>query len=296
MMKNKSEKNNKESQSPRNYPVALSFDLEYWWCSELLKDVYLEEKKEIIHEAALLVLNSLDKQNLKSTFFVLGSVAEKYPDLIRHIHQRGHEIAAHSYSHRNVFELTPQEFEEDLKKTTEILTSITSEKPIGYRAPNFSFEQNTNWAYGILKRFGYKYSSSVFPFKTKLYGLPKAPLSPYSPSPSDLTLPDPQGQFIEFPATVLKVLGKNIPVSGGIYFRLLPVSFTKFALKRIIKERPAIFYLHMRDLYEHVPRIKRLSFEARIVHYFGLKNAMKKFECLLKHFEFKAVRDVLGLT
>lgn len=284
------------SQSRRNYPIALSFDLEYWWCSELLRDVHLEEKKEIIEEATLLVLNLLDKHNRKSTFFVLGSVAKKYPDLIRLIHQKGHEIATHSYSHKNIFELKPQEFEEELKKVTEILTSITSEKPIGYRAPNFSFDQNTNWAYDILKKIGYKYSSSIFPFKTKLYGLPKAPLSPYSPSSSDLLLHDPKGKFIEFPATVLKVLGKNIPVSGGIYFRLLPVSFTKFALKRITKERPATFYLHMRDLYENVPRIKHLSIEARIVHYFGLKNAINKFEYLLKHFEFVAVKDALGLT
>ena len=283
-----------DSQSGQKYPIALSFDLEYWWCSELLKDVHLEEKKEIIQEATTHVLNLLDKHHRKSTFFVLGSVAERYQDLIRLIHQKGHEIAAHGYAHSNIFDLNPQKFEEDLKKATEILTSLTSERPVGYRAPNFSFDQCTNWAYDILKKWGYEYSSSVFPFKTKLYGLPNAPVSPYSPSRSDLLSHDPERKFIEFPATVLKVFGKNMPVSGGVYFRLLPVGFTKFALKTITKQRPAMFYLHMRDLHKNVPRIKRLSIEARIVHYYGLKNAAKKFENLLKHFEFKTVKETLG--
>lgn len=284
------------SQSSGRFPLAMSIDLENWWCSEFLRDVHLGEKREIIQEATYLVLNLLDKYNSKSTFFILGSVAEKYPDLIKHIHQRGHEIGAHSYSHKNLFELKPQQFEEDLKKTTEILTSLISERPIGYRAPNFSVDQRTNWVYDILKKWGYKYSSSIFPFKTRLYGLPKASLTPYSPSTADLSLHDPHGEFIEFPATVFRLFGKNIPVSGGFYFRLFPSSLTKLALRNVTKKRPAIFYLHLRDIYQDVPRVKNLPFTSYFFHYFGLKNALNKFEHLMQALEFKTARDVLGLT
>jgi polysaccharide deacetylase family protein (PEP-CTERM system associated) len=278
-----------------DYPIALSLDLEYWWCSEFLRDVSITEKKEILREASSLVLNLLDKYDTRATFFVLGSVAEKYPDLIRQIHHKGHEIAAHGYEHKNIFEQNQQEFEEQLRKTTEILTSITSERPIGYRAPNFSLDESSGWVYDVLKKLGYKYSSSIFPFKTKLYGLPKAPLQPYSPSPQDLLVHDPKGDFIEFPLTVLKLFGKKIPVSGGFYFRIFPIRFTKFALKKIIKKRPAIFYFHLRDVYKNIPRIKNISFTSYFFHYFGLKNALKKLESLLQSFEFKTVKDVLRL-
>ena len=182
------------------HPIALSFDLEYWWCSELLNQEKLSHKPEILTEATHLVLQMLDKYRIKSTFFILGTVAEKFPQLVSTIHKKGHEVASHSHSHSNVFELAPDQFEEEVKNSTDILTSITYEKPIGFRAPNFSFDQRTPWAYGILEKYGYQYSSSVFPFKTKLYGLPKAPVYPYSPSRENLEVPDPEGKFIEFPA------------------------------------------------------------------------------------------------
>ena len=197
------------------YPIALSFDLEFWWCSEFLNDIQLINPQPIIPDATTMVLDILDKYQQKATFFVLGEVAEKFPETIENIRQKGHEIAAHGYRHKNVFSLTPSEFEEDLKKVTNILSSLTSEPPIGYRAPNFSLSQSTNWLYKILSEHGYTYSSSVFPFKTKLYGFPDAPLAPYSPSAEDILQPDPEGTFIEFPAAVLKFPGKNIPVSGG---------------------------------------------------------------------------------
>ena len=277
------------------HPIALSFDLEYWWCSELLNQEKLSHKPEILTEATHLVLQMLDKYRIKSTFFILGTVAEKFPQLVSTIHKKGHEVASHSHSHSNVFELSPDQFEEEVKNSTDILTSITYEKPIGFRAPNFSFDQRTPWAYGILEKYGYQYSSSVFPFKTKLYGLPKAPVYPYSPSRENLEVPDPEGKFIEFPASVLEVLGKNIPVAGGFYFRVLPLRFTHFALGHIVRRRPAVFYLHMRDLYAQLPRFNNLSLKARLFHYWGLKTSLRKFEALLQHFDFMPVKEALDI-
>ncbi len=277
------------------HPIALSFDLEYWWCSELLNQEKLSHKPEILTEATHLVLQMLDKYRIKSTFFILGTVAEKFPQLVSTIHKKGHEVASHSHSHSNVFELSPDQFEEEVKNSTDILTSITYEKPIGFRAPNFSFDQRTPWAYGILEKYGYQYSSSVFPFKTKLYGLPKAPVYPYSPSRENLEVPDPEGKFIEFPASVLEVLGKNIPVAGGFYFRVLPLRFTHFALGHIVRRRPAVFYLHMRDLYAQLPRFNNLSLKERLFHYWGLKTSLRKFEALLQHFDFMPVKEALDI-
>lgn len=280
----------------QKFPIALSFDLEFWWCSEFLKDIKLINPQPIISDATTMVLDLLDEYEQKATFFVLGEVAEKFPETIQEIQQRGHEIAAHGYMHKNIFSLSPSDFEEDLKKVTDVLSSITSEPPIGYRAPNFSLSQSTTWLYKILPEHGYQYSSSVFPFKTKLYGFPDAPLAPYSPSLDNFLQPDPKGTFIEFPATVLKFPGKNIPVSGGFYFRILPASFTKMALKKVTKTRPAVFFLHLRDIYPSLPRLKTIPLSARIFHYTGLKRSLRKFEYLLQHLSFQRVRDVLDLS
>jgi polysaccharide deacetylase family protein (PEP-CTERM system associated) len=288
-------KSDRKPKTDRTHPIALSFDLEYWWCSELLDISSLTRKPEILADASQLILRLLDKHRIKSTFFILGTVAEKFPHLVEAIYRMGHEVASHGHTHSNVFGLSPQQFDEEVKKSTEILSSITNEKPIGFRAPNFSFDQSTPWAYGILEKHGYKYSSSVFPFKTKLYGLPKAPVFPYSPARDNLLLPDPERKIIEFPLSVFNLLGKNIPVSGGFYFRVLPISFTRFALGSILRRRPAVVYLHMRDLYAQLPRFRELSLKARLFHYWGLKTSLLKFEDLLESFNFKSVRDTLGL-
>jgi len=278
------------------YPIALSVDLEFWWCSELLKGVKIEDRTEIIQDAARLLLDELSRRDCRATFFILGEVAEKYPALILDISKQGHEIANHGASHRNVFEMTPTEFEEEVRRSTEVLADIVGQKPIGFRAPNFSFDQRTVWAYDILKSFEYRYSSSVFPFKTRLYGVPKAPLQPYSPSASDICRHDPDGDLLEFPASVYRLAGINVPVSGGFYFRLLPVRFLRFALTRITTSRPAVLYLHLRDIYPDAPRISGLPLSARVFHYWGLNKALEKLRFLLNHMKFTTVKNTLGLS
>ncbi len=289
-MTNTYSKNKKQS-----HPIALTIDLEFWWCSEFLKNIPCRDYGDIIEEASGLVLDRLKKHGTKATFFVLGEVAERYPQVIKEIHLGGHEIANHGDSHRNVFEMTPEKFERSVQKSGRLLQSITGQSPKGYRAPNFSFTRKTSWAYDILRQNGYAYSSSLFPFKTKLYGIPEAPLFPYHPSRDNFLKEDDHESFFEFPGTVLQILGKNIPVSGGFYFRVLPLSWIVWGLKRVLAQRPAVFYIHLRDLDRGVPRIKMPPL-ARFFHYYGLKRALIKFESLLQTFKFDTAAKVLGIA
>jgi len=157
---------------------ALSIDLEYWYSTELVRKHVTSVRKgdEQIVEAVTPILDLLDRYDTKATFFVVGTVARRYSQVVRTIFEKGHEIASHSYSHLTLHELGKERFEEEISKSIKVLESITGEKPIGFRAPTFSVDNSTRWALEILKRHGFKYDSSVFPVKTRLYGVPNAPL------------------------------------------------------------------------------------------------------------------------
>lgn len=198
-----------------------------------------------------------------------------------------------SYSHNTLHKLGKTQFEEELKKSTDLLISIIHERPIGFRAPSFSVDQSTCWVFGLLKKYGYKYDTSIFPFKTMLYGVSGCPLTPYKPSINDVSRHDPEGEIIEFPMTVIKI-GKNIPIAGGFYLRVLPFWFLKFAIGRINKKRPAVIYIHPWETFKDTPRLNvphHIKFEA----YYGINSAMYKLEELLKEFEFAPIKEVLDL-
>lgn len=274
---------------------ALCVDLEEWWCSEFLTKYLPEEKEEQVVEAVMPLLELLDKHNTKATFFVLGIVAEKHPELISAIHEKGHEIASHGYSHKTLYELGEEKFEEEIEKSVRLLKSITGEKPIGFRAPSFSLDNSTKWALKVLIENGFKYDASIFPIKTNLYGVPKAPLYPYRPLLEDVTKEDTNSSIIEFPMTVLK-LGINIPVAGGFYLRVLPFWFVKWALRRVNKERPAIIYVHPWETYSKTPRLRNAPLFSKFVTYYGIHSTLEKFELLLQEFEFSPVKEVLSIA
>lgn len=267
---------------------AISIDLEYWWCAEFLTKYLPEKKEDLIAESLNPLLDLLDKYNIKATFFVLGTVAEKYPHVIEEIYEKGHEIASHAYSHRTLYELGKEEFEEEIRKSLSILRKY---KPIGFRAPSFSINNSTKWALEILEKYGFKYDSSIFPIKTMLYGVRNAPLHIYKPSEGDVAKHDPDGKIMEFPLTVFK-FGKNIPIAGGFYFRALPLWFLKWRIKRINRNRPVVIYIHPWETYPRTPRLKIPLF-SRFVTYYGINSALKKFETLLREFEFKPIRELL---
>lgn len=176
-----------------------------------------------------------------------------------------------------------------------MLEAITGEKPVGFRAPNFSLNNSTKWALEILGKYGFKYDASVFPAKTMLYGVPSAPRHPYRPSLQDIAMPDKNGSIIEFPAAVLRC-GRNFPVSGGFYFRVLPVWFQIMAIKRINRAWPAVLYFHPWEMYPGTPRLAGLSLFTRFIIYHGINRALGKLEALLRAFSFKPLRDFMDVV
>jgi hypothetical protein len=151
----------------------------------------------------------------------------------------------------------------------------------------------TNWVFEILEKYGFEYDSSIFPIKTELYGVPKAPLHPYRPSKEEVAEEDPEGKIVEFPLTVIRFAGMNIPISGGFYLRTLPLWFLVRAIKRVNCKRPAIIYIHPWETYPKTPRMN-VPFKSKFIVYHGINSAFKKFETLVKEFSFKPVGEVLN--
>jgi polysaccharide deacetylase family protein (PEP-CTERM system associated) len=272
---------------------ALSFDLEYWYTAELVCRFVPDEKEDQVIEAVYPLLDLLDEYNTKATFFVLGKLAEKYPELIKEISKNGHEIGSHSYSHKTLHELGMENFEYEIEKTNEILKSITGKPPLGFRAPTFSIDNTSKWALEVLFKNGYKYDSSIFPAKTNLYGVPDAPLFSYCPSKDDITVHDPNGPIIEFPLSVIKI-GINIPIAGGFYFRLFPISVFKYAINLVNTRRSAVIYIHPWEMYSFTQKIS-LPLISRFITYYGINSAFSKLEDLLKNFSFSPIKEVLDL-
>ncbi len=268
---------------------ALSIDLENWWCNEFFDGYLPEHKEDQILESSSLILNLLDKYNVKATFFVLGKVAQSHLELIEKIAENGHEIACHGYSHKMLHKLGKEGLEKEIIKSKKILNKY---KLVGFRAPSFSVNNSTSWVFNILEKHGFEYDSSIFPFKSGLYGVPDAPLHPYKPSEMDVTKNDPDGTIVEFPLTVLRRAGVNIPIAGGFYLRALPLWFLKWAIKKVNDERPAIIYVHPWELYQKTPRINA-PLKAKFIAYNGVNSAFRKLESLIKEFRFKTVREIL---
>jgi polysaccharide deacetylase family protein (PEP-CTERM system associated) len=278
---------------------ALTIDLEYWYNPELVRDYYhlhyLENKdnQDQIVEAVTPLLNLLDEFKTKTTFFVLGVVAKEHPELIEMIYEKGHEIGSHAYSHKTLYELGKEGFEDEIKLSEELLRQITKEKPIGFRAPSFSIDNSTKWAFEILDKYGFKYDSSIFPIKTKLYGVYNAPLHVYKPSKEDITKEGSDGGIIEFPLTVVK-MGRNIPISGGFYLRAIPFWLLVILMRKVNKTRPAVIYVHPWETYSKTPRLN-LPLRSRFITYHRIGSALKKLEGLLRSFKFAPMKEVLKL-
>jgi len=216
---------------------ALTIDLEDWPQSVL--DPRLPITDGVVGNTER-VLALLDRFNVRATFFALGKVCERFPRLLPTIASAGHEIASHGYGHELIHTLTPEQFREDVRRSVEIIESQVGRKPIGYRAPAFSFTKQTSWAGPILSALGFCYSSSIFPIAGRRYGIADAPRGVHRWPTCDL---------IEFPLTTVRRFGRNLPVSGGGYFRLLPGAVASAAIREVNREgRPAVVYLHPYEL------------------------------------------------
>lgn len=215
---------------PKN---CFSIDLEDWAQSTLSPAAPLTERV-VVNTRRMLEL--LDQAGIKATFFILGKVVEKFPETVRAVHAAGHEIASHGYGHELVFNLDPQRFRDDVRRSVDLLADCVGVRPVGYRAPAFSVTGRSLWAPPILAELGFRYSSSVFPFAGRRYGIPQAPRFAFRWDSCDL---------VEFPMTTARWLGRNMPVCGGGYFRLLPGWLARKAIRGVNAEgQPAVIYMH----------------------------------------------------
>ena len=229
------------------------------------------------------ILDLLDTADAKATFFTLGWIADRHPDLVKRIASRGHEIASHGYGHRRITEMRADEFREDVRRSRQALEDVSGEPVLGYRAPTFSLVPATAWAFDILIEEGFEYDSSLFPIRRRGYGFPDA-------NPDVHVLVRPSGRLLEIPMTTTVVAGLRLPAAGGGWFRQLPYALTRSGFLRCEAEgKPGMFYIHPWELDPDQPRIP-VPLLQRIRHYRGLGRMEDRLSRLLREFRFTSVR------
>ena len=268
----------------------MSVDLEDYFC-DLPFETWSHYQSRVLKNTEK-ILELFEKNNVKATFFTLGYIAEKFPDLIKEIDNRGHEIASHSYAHLDIRKVTKEKFEDDLKKSIDVLENITGKKILGFRAPYFSIDKKSFWAIEILSKY-FKYDSSIFPVKTPLYGIKNAPRNIYKPNILNPKIEDSKSSLIEIPMATDRIpLIGNIPIAGGFYLRFLPYVYMKYGLKKINKNKNSfIFYIHPKDLDFGMPKIDEYTWH----YYHNLKGSIKKFEKILNNFDFITIKEFLKI-
>jgi len=274
---------------------ALSIDLEDWF-HPLLVQPFLRDVERVsrVVDASGPLLELLDRHDVRATFFCVGEILEHHPELIREINGRGHEIGFHGMTHRPLWDLTPTEFETEVRDFEGLTARVLGQERSvrGFRAPTFSLDAKTTWALPILARFGYSYDSSVFPMRGPLYGVPAAPVSPYRVSAEDPGAIDANSPLLEFPPAVCEVMGMRIPVGGGFYLRLLPLPMLAKLLELINRDRPFVLYVHPWETDPATPRMN-LKPLARFATYHGLGSTLAKLDRLLTRFRFTTVDKVI---
>lgn len=267
---------------PRKIKNVLTFDVEEWHEANYPEKIQGNSPGRLEEEVKE-ILEICREFGTRATFFVLGKAAEKYPELVKAIQADGHEVACHGYSHQMVSKMDLEGFRQDLGRSVRILKSITDKDILGFRAPSWSFDKSTSWAYPILTEQGFKYSSSVFPIKTFLYGFPDSPRFPYR-----------VGDILEIPMSTLRLAGRNFPFSGGAFFRFLPLSIIEKGIKSINKKgQPVLIYLHPREIDPLAPKLE-LPFKENLVHYWGVNKVKGKLIAILKKFNFGSIEEIYG--
>jgi polysaccharide deacetylase family protein (PEP-CTERM system associated) len=224
---------------------------------------------------------------ITATFFVLGWVAERYPALVSRIAAQGHEVASHGFAHRLVYDLTPQMFRDDIRRSKQCLEQAAGAAVEGYRAPSYSVTPRSLWALDVLIDEGFRYDASIFPIHHDRYGIPLSPRHPY-------WLNRAGGAIIEAPASTVRWGLLNFPVAGGGYFRILPYAWTRWGIARInsAERRPAIFYMHPWEIDPDQPRLSG-GLLSRFRHYRNLDKTEERLRQLVADFRFGPMSDVL---
>jgi polysaccharide deacetylase family protein (PEP-CTERM system associated) len=274
---------------------VLTVDLEEWFVVEVLAGRYTPDDwpklpATVVRNTRRL-LELFHRKDRRATFFVLGWCAEQYPQLMREIVDAGHEIACHSYYHVRVDSLTPEQFRHDTTRVLDAVVAATGVKPIGYRAPSWSLNPSTTWAFEILSELGFEYDSSIFPIKHDLYGVPGAPRNIFKMSLTG-------GKTLwEVPASTIRFLGQNLPVTGGGYLRHSPYWYSRAMIRKLNREGlPAIVYIHPWELDPDLPKIEGLSAMQRFRTYGSTSVLAMKLERLLGDFDFVSMSEYVMAT
>ena len=237
------------------------------------------------------LLHLFDERQVTATFFILGWIAARYPQLVREIHVAGHEIASHGWRHELVYEQTPETFRDDVERTKQFLEDLTSSAVYGYRAPSFSIVPSSSWALEVLAEVGYRYDASIFPVRRARYGDPNSPRGIHwvlSPSWE-------HDGLVEVPPATVVLMGRNIPVAGGGYLRAAPLAFTHWAIHRINRRdgRPAVVYIHPWEIDPDQPRLPATPGN-RFRHYLNLHRTEDRLCNLLTEFDFAPILPSLS--
>jgi polysaccharide deacetylase family protein (PEP-CTERM system associated) len=231
------------------------------------------------------MLDLFAQKRVTATFFVLGWVAERFPALVRRMAEAGHEVASHSYAHQRIFTQTRDAFRADIRRAKSVIEDAAGKKVRGYRAPTFSLNPETWWAYDVLGEEGYSYSSSIYPVARDNYGMPDAPRTPFVPSES--------APMVEIPMSTVRYGQRNFPASGGGFFRLLPYGVSRHALQRVNRaEGASIFYCHPWEIDPEQPRVPGASLKSRVRHYTNLSAMEHRIARLLDDFAWGRMDEV----
>ncbi len=303
---------------------ALTIDVEDYFqinaFSRIIREDHWRNLESRVEGNTGRILDLLEGENGKrvyATFFVVGWIAERFPNMVREISERGHEVACHSYSHRLVFKQSKKEFKEDVEKAKNLLEDITGKEVVGYRAPTYSITRKTLWALEVLLELDFLYDSSIFPIAHDVYGCPDAPRFPFrilfrengmpvfqtekpvSDGRETLDGCDPGNNrsktIVEFPIATFRLRNMNIPIGGGGYFRLFPYSITRSLLKRINNEenKPFVFYVHPWELDPGIPKISGAGFRSTFRTYVNIARTEPRFKKLLSDFSMAPLRSFL---
>lgn len=234
------------------------------------------------------LLDLFESREIRATFFVLGWVAQRVPQLVQEIATRGHEVACHGYSHQLVYNQSPELFRRETQDSKRLLEDITGLPVRGYRAASYSITEQSRWALDMLAEAGFAYDSSIFPVRHDRYGMPGTPEHPYRLTTGN------GNALIEFPLSTARILGYRLPIAGGGYFRLYPYMVTRTGLRQINRRsEPFIFYLHPWEIDPQQPRVNA-DWLSRFRHYNNLSKCEGRLQRLLDDFSFGTTWDVLS--
>jgi polysaccharide deacetylase family protein (PEP-CTERM system associated) len=272
--------------------VILSFDVEEHFRIEAAAGLAIDPSlkahcNERLDRSVRWLIDQLDRFNTKATFFIVGQIAQHNPGLIREIALAGHEVASHSWDHRRIRHFTPESFRDDVRQSKDALEQLTGQPVLGYRAPTFSIVDETAWALDVLAELGFAYDSSIYPVKHDRYGVPRAPRSPFLARGRHRTI-------LELPPATLRLLGLNVPMGGGGYFRLFPLFLTEWAIRQLGRTTtPAVATLYFHPWELDAEQIKLpLGWLNRFRTYVGIKRSQGRLRSLLGRYRFARAIDV----